>query len=56
MDVHGLGSAWVTPDWLPLALVVVLLAVIALLYWSMRHHLSRIDLQEDRDDAGEDAS
>lgn len=44
MVVHDLGSAWVTPDWLPLALVVALLIVIGLLYWSMRRNIARIDV------------
>jgi hypothetical protein len=34
----------VAPDWLPLALVVGLLVVIGLLYWSLRRSIARIDV------------
>lgn len=35
-----------TPPWLPLLMVVVLLGLIAFLYWSMRRNLNRIDFDE----------
>ncbi len=40
-----------TPPWLPLLMVVVLLGVIAFLYWSMRRNLHRIDFEEDANSA-----
>lgn len=38
--------AIVTPDWLPLAMVIGLLVLLGFLYWSMRRHLNRIDFDE----------
>jgi protein-S-isoprenylcysteine O-methyltransferase Ste14 len=35
-----------TPSWLPLLMVVVLLALIGFLYWGMRRNLNRIDFEE----------
>jgi hypothetical protein len=35
-----------TPPWLPLLMVVVLLGLIGFLYWSMRRNLNRIDFDE----------
>jgi protein-S-isoprenylcysteine O-methyltransferase Ste14 len=35
-----------TPSWLPLLMVVILLALIGFLYWSMRRNLNRIDFEE----------
>ena len=35
-----------TPSWLPLLMVVVLLAMIGFLYWSMRRNLNRINFDE----------
>ncbi|MDQ7992842.1 MAG: hypothetical protein AAGC63_00510 [Propionicimonas sp.] len=46
MELLDLGSGIVTPPWLPLLLVGVLLAVLALLYLSLRRHLGRIDLPD----------
>ncbi len=39
-----LGSDLVTPSWLPLALVVVIGIVVALLYRSMRRNIDRIQV------------
>lgn len=36
----------VTPPWLPLAMVVVLLVLLGFLYWSMRRNIGRIDFEE----------
>lgn len=36
----------VTPPWLPLVLVLVLLGVVGFLYWNMRRNLNRIDFDE----------
>ncbi len=36
-----------TPSWLPLLMVVVLLGLIGFLYWSMRRNLNRINFDED---------
>lgn len=47
MVLFDLGSGLVTPPWLPLALVIVLLGVIGFLYWNMRRNLNRIDFEED---------
>lgn len=44
MVLLDLGSDWVTPSWLPLALAVLLLVVIGFLYWSMRRNLNRISV------------
>ncbi|MEA5116410.1 MAG: hypothetical protein VB036_02200 [Propionicimonas sp.] len=44
MVLLDLGSDWVTPSWLPLALAVLLLAVIGFLYWSMRRNLNKISV------------
>ena len=46
MVLLDLGTALVTPPWLPLAMVIVLLGLVALLYWSLRRHLNRIDFDE----------
>ncbi len=46
MVLLDLGSDIVTPPWLPLVLVVVLLAVLGLLFWSLRGHLRRIDVHD----------
>ena len=35
-----------TPPWLPLLMVVVLLGLIGFLYWSMRRNLNRINFDE----------
>ncbi len=55
MAVLDLGSGWVTPDWLPLALVVVLLVVIGLLYLSMRRNIARIDVPRAGDEGAQDS-
>ena len=47
MELLDLGSGVVTPPWLPLVLVLVLLAVIGFLYWNMRRNLDRIDFEHD---------
>ena len=47
MELLDLGSGVVTPPWLPLVLVLVLLAVIGFLYWNMRRNLDRIDFEQD---------
>lgn len=44
-----LGSDIVTPDWFPLFLVIVLLAVLGLLYWFMRRNLGRISVPRQAD-------
>ncbi len=36
-----------TPSWLPLLMVVLLLGLIGFLYWSMRRNLNRIDFEEE---------
>ena len=41
-----LDLALVTPPWLPLAIVIVLLGLIAFLYWSLQRNLKRIDLDD----------
>jgi hypothetical protein len=46
MELLELGSDIVTPPWLPLVLVGVLLVVLALLYVSLRHHLGRIKVPQ----------
>ena len=46
MVLLDLGSSWITPPWLPLLMVVILLGVIGFLYWSMRRNLGRIRLDE----------
>ena len=40
-----------TPSWLPLLMVVVLLGLIGFLYWSMRRNLNRIDFDENQTSA-----
>ncbi len=35
-----------TPPWLPLLMVVVLLGLLGFLYWSMRRNIRRIDFDE----------
>ncbi|HEY3338107.1 MAG TPA: hypothetical protein VGK18_06360 [Propionicimonas sp.] len=35
-----------TPSWLPLLMVVVLLGLIGFLYWSMRRNIKRINFDE----------
>lgn len=47
MELLDLGSATVTPPWLPLAMVIVLLVLIGFLYWSLRRNLNRIDFDEE---------
>ncbi len=47
MELLDLGSGVVTPPWLPLVLVLVLLVVIGFLYWNMRRNLNRIDFEQD---------
>ena len=47
MVLLDLGSGLVTPPWLPLVLVIMLLGVVGFLYWSMRRNLNRIDFEED---------
>lgn len=49
MVLLDLGSNWVTPPWLPLLMVGVLLALLGFLYWSMRRNLKRIDFEEETD-------
>ena len=46
MVLLDLGSGLVTPSWLPLVLVLVLLGVVGFLYWNMRRNLNRIDFDE----------
>lgn len=46
MVLLDLGSGLVTPSWLPLVLVIVLLGVVGFLYWSMRRNLNRIDFDD----------
>lgn len=46
MELLDLGPGPATPAWLPLLMVVVLLALIGFLYWSMRRNLNRIDFDE----------
>ena len=46
MVLLDLGPGPATPPWLPLLMVVVLLALIGFLYWSMRRNLNRIDFEE----------
>ena len=48
MVLLDLGSDWVTPPWLPLVMVIVLLGVIGFLYWNMRQNLNRIDFDEEQ--------
>lgn len=44
MALLDLGSQLVTPSWLPLALVGVLLVLIGFLYWSMQRNIARISV------------
>ncbi len=44
MVLLDLGSDIVTPPWLPLVLVIVLLTVLGLLFWSLRGHLRKINV------------
>lgn len=37
----------VTPSWLPLAMVGVLLVLLGFLYWSMRRNINRIKVEDD---------
>ncbi len=46
MVLLDLGPGPATPSWLPLLMVVILLALIGFLYWSMRRNLDRIDFDE----------
>ena len=54
MVLLDLGPGPATPPWLPLLMVVVLLALIGFLYWSMRRNLNRIDFDESRRRRGTD--
>lgn len=47
MVLFDLGSDFVTPSWLPLAMAGGLLVVLGLLYLSLRHHLRKIDLPDE---------
>ncbi|MGC3994223.1 MAG: hypothetical protein QM779_08975 [Propionicimonas sp.] len=38
----------VTPDWLPLAMVGVLVLLLAFLYWSMHRNINRIDFDDEQ--------
>ena len=51
MVLLDLGSDIVTPPWLPLALVIVLLIVLGLLFWSLRGHLRRIRGDDEQRDS-----
>lgn len=46
MVLLDLGSGVVTPSWLPLVMVIVLLGLVAFLYFNMRRNLNRIDFEE----------
>ena len=46
MVLLDLGSSVVTPSWLPLVLVIVLLVLVAFLYFNMRRNINRIDFEE----------
>ncbi|HOC13843.1 MAG TPA: hypothetical protein PLL50_05650 [Propionicimonas sp.] len=46
MVLLDLGSSVVTPSWLPLVLVIVLLGLVAFLYFNMRGNINRIDFEE----------
>ena len=48
MVLLDLGPGPVTPPWLPLLLVIVLLGLLGFLYWSMRRNLNRIDFDENQ--------
>ncbi len=48
MVLLDLGPGPVTPPWLPLLMVIVLLVLLGFLYWSMRRNLNRIDFDEDQ--------
>ena len=48
MVLLDLGPGPMTPPWLPLLMVVVLLGLIGFLYWSMRRNLNRIDFDENQ--------
>ncbi|MFT4108545.1 hypothetical protein [Propionicimonas sp.] len=37
----------VTPAWLPLAMVGVLILLLAFLYWSMHRNINRIDIEDE---------
>ncbi|HQY98684.1 MAG TPA: hypothetical protein PKV13_02310 [Propionicimonas sp.] len=47
MVLLDLGSSLVTPSWLPLVMVIVLLGLVAFLYFNMRKNLNRIDIKDD---------
>lgn len=42
-----LAPVLVTPSWLPLVMVIILLGLVALLYWSLQRNLNRIDFDEE---------
>ena len=46
MVLLDLGSGVVTPSWLPLVMVIVLLGLVAFLYLNMRRNIKRIDFDE----------
>jgi hypothetical protein len=48
MVLLDLGPGPATPPWLPLLMVVILLALIGFLYWSMRRNLNRINFDQDQ--------
>ena len=48
MVLLDLGPGPVTPPWLPLLMVIVLLGLLGFLYWSMRRNLNRIDFDENQ--------
>ena len=48
MVLLDLGPGPVTPPWLPLLMVIVLLVLLGFLYWSMRRNLNRIDFDENQ--------
>jgi len=49
-----LGSDFVTPSWMPLALVGLLLIVLALLFVSLRGHLRKINIPGEPEPADEE--
>lgn len=51
MVLLDLGSDIVTPPWLPLVLVIALLVVLGLLFWSLRSHLRRIKVDDGPDES-----
>lgn len=54
MELLDLGSDIVTPPWLPLVLVGVLLVVLGMLYLNLRRHLGKIDLPDEASAPGPD--